>query len=210
MAPDADLLQHPHVSSARSQECKACDRPVSPVAPHTGRSNRSDRTNPCARKSRRHLIQSVAATIADVGVSSACGALHTPEFAKREYHNPERRSQQMTEVRGGIPKTCEPRERVCDAGDKDAVKLARPYLIDPFTNIVPSSIGPTTDGIRSCSRHEFAAEGYESQRNSNAKANSVNALLFSVLIQPIFQPTRIQCSDPLANDSTDAAVSCCK
>ena len=65
-----------------------------------------------ARKSRRHVIKSVATTIADVGVSSACGALHTPEFAKREYHNPERRTQHMTEVRGGATEDL-PNTRAC-------------------------------------------------------------------------------------------------
>ncbi len=59
----------------------------------------------------------------------------SPEFPKREAPNPERRAQGMAErARAAPQKTYDVRERSVRTSDKDARLLARPYLLDLYTN----------------------------------------------------------------------------
>lgn len=65
----------------------------------------------------------------------ASGAFSTPEFPEREAPNPERRAARMAErARAAPQKTYEIRERSVRTSDKDAREIARPYLVDLYTN----------------------------------------------------------------------------
>jgi hypothetical protein len=58
-----------------------------------------------------------------------------PEFPEREASNPERRAARMAErARTAPAKTYELRERSVRTSDKEARQLARPYLVDLYTN----------------------------------------------------------------------------
>lgn len=62
-------------------------------------------------------------------------ASKTPEFPQRESPNPDRRAEGMAErARAAVHKTYEVRERSVRTSDKDARQLARPYLLDLYTN----------------------------------------------------------------------------
>jgi hypothetical protein len=62
-------------------------------------------------------------------------AISPPAFPEREAPNPERRAARMAErARAAPPKTYEDRERSVRTSDKDARQLARPYLLDLYTN----------------------------------------------------------------------------
>jgi hypothetical protein len=62
-------------------------------------------------------------------------ASSTPEFPLREAPNPGRRAERMAErARAAPQKTYETRERTVRTSDKDARQLARPYLLDLYTN----------------------------------------------------------------------------
>jgi hypothetical protein len=59
----------------------------------------------------------------------------TPEFPERESPNPERRAQRVAErARAAPQKTYEIHDRSVRVSDKDARQLARPYLVDLYTN----------------------------------------------------------------------------
>lgn len=59
----------------------------------------------------------------------------SPEFPERESPNPERRAQRMAErARAAPQKSYETRDRSVRTTDKDARQLARPYLVDLYTN----------------------------------------------------------------------------
>jgi hypothetical protein len=65
----------------------------------------------------------------------ASGAFSTPEFPEREAPNPERRAVRIAErARAAPTKTHEVRERSIRTSDKEARQLARPYLVDFYTN----------------------------------------------------------------------------
>jgi hypothetical protein len=65
----------------------------------------------------------------------ASGVFSTPEFPERESRNPERRAERMAErARAAPPKTYDMRERSVRTSDKDARQVARPYLVDLYTN----------------------------------------------------------------------------
>ena len=62
-------------------------------------------------------------------------ASNTPEFPQREAPNPDRRAARMAERAQAAPlKTYETRERSVRTSDKDTRELARPYLVDLYTN----------------------------------------------------------------------------
>jgi hypothetical protein len=188
MAPDADLLQHPHVSSARSQEREAMRRAEAGDTSSKASPRRSQ-TLACHRRAARFTRRSLPSG----NTAIRRGALRMTECARGRHRRPANHAS------------------VCATRATRTPSSWRGLTLSTLLRIsFDQALDRRRTGSAPAQRHEFAAEGYESQRNSNAKANSVNALLFSVLIQPIFPPTRIQCSDPLANDSTDAAVSCCK
>jgi hypothetical protein len=58
-----------------------------------------------------------------------------PDFPHRDALNPERRAARMAErARAATPKTYEVRERSVRTSDKEVRQLARPYLVDLYTN----------------------------------------------------------------------------
>ena len=63
------------------------------------------------------------------------GGFGTPEFPERESRNPQRRAEGMADrAKAALPKTYESRERSVRTSDKESRQLARPYLIDLYTN----------------------------------------------------------------------------
>lgn len=63
------------------------------------------------------------------------GAFRTAEFPERESRNPDRRAAGMAErARAAPAKTYDVRERSVRTSDKDTRQLARPYLVENYTN----------------------------------------------------------------------------
>ncbi|RXT28004.1 hypothetical protein B5P46_04105 [Rhizobium leguminosarum] len=68
-------------------------------------------------------------------------ASSTPEFPQRVSPNPYRRAERMAErTQAAAPKTYEVRERSVRTSDRDARQLARPYLLDLYTNAADEMI----------------------------------------------------------------------
>jgi hypothetical protein len=83
----------------------------------------------------QELSEEQKRSVLEAGFRELATNTSQPAFPEREAPNPERRAARMAErARAAPPKTYEARERSVRTSDKDARQLARPYLVDLYTN----------------------------------------------------------------------------